>query len=63
MAAKPESHSQEFDAFNHAMTTILRADPKVVRAAMEEEKRERAANPKAKRAFAPRVRRASSGKD
>jgi hypothetical protein len=55
--------SSEFESFNTAMDTILRADPKVVKAAMEEEKRERAANPKTKRAFAPRVRRASGGKD
>ena len=55
--------SKEFETFNQAMRTILRADPKIVKAAMEEEKRERAANPKLKRAFAPRVRRASSGKD
>lgn len=53
----------EYEQFNTAMDTILRADPKIVKAAMEEEKRERAANPKAKRAFAPRVRRASGGKD
>jgi hypothetical protein len=32
----------EFDRFNNAMDTILRADPKAVKAAMEAEKRERA---------------------
>jgi hypothetical protein len=50
----------EYEQFNMAMDKILRADPKIVKAAMEEEKRERAANPKAKRAFAPRV---SNGKN
>jgi hypothetical protein len=53
----------EYERFNTAMDKILRADPKIVKAAMDEEKRERMANPKLKRAFAPRVRRASSGKD
>jgi len=53
----------EYERFNTAMATILHADPKIVKAAMEQEKRERAKNPKLKRAFAPRVRRASSGKD
>jgi hypothetical protein len=56
-------HSEEYKQFNTAMDKILRADPKIVKAAIEEEKRERAANPKIKRAFAPRVRRASSGGD
>jgi hypothetical protein len=51
----------EYDAFNAAMETILRADPKVVKAAMDEAKRERAVDPQPKNAFAPR--RASSGKD
>lgn len=55
--------SSEYQEFNKAMDTILRADPKVVKAAMDDAKRERAAEPKPKRAFAPRVRRASSGKD
>lgn len=32
----------EFENFNKAMQTILRADPKAVKAAMEAEKRERA---------------------
>jgi len=32
----------EFDKFNAAMDTILRADPKAVKEAMEAEKRERA---------------------
>jgi hypothetical protein len=55
--------SGEYRAFNKAMDTILRADPKVVKAAMDEAKQERAADPHAKRAYAPRVRRASNGKD
>jgi hypothetical protein len=54
--------SREYQTFNKAMDTILRADPKIVKAAMEEAKQKRAADPKPKRAFAPRVRRASSGK-
>ena len=53
----------EYDTFNAAMDTILRADPKIVKAAMDEAKQDRAADPKPKRAFAPRVRRASGGKD
>ena len=32
----------EYEKFNAAMNTILRADPKAVKAAMEAEKRERA---------------------
>lgn len=55
--------SAEYNNFNEAMTKILRANPKVVKAAMEEDKRERADMPKPKRAFAPRVRRASSDKN
>jgi hypothetical protein len=55
--------SNEFEQFNQAMDKILRADPQIVKAAMEEAKRERASDPKPKRAFAPRVRRVSSGKD
>jgi hypothetical protein len=31
----------EYEQFNTAMDKILRADPKIVKAAMEEEKRER----------------------
>ena len=33
----------EFNTFNEAMDTILRANPQIVKAAMEEEKKERAA--------------------
>jgi len=33
--------SEEFESFNRAMNTILRADPKAVKAAMNAEKRER----------------------
>lgn len=32
-------HSKEFDDFNSAMQTILRADPKAVKEAMEKEHR------------------------
>ena len=56
-------NSLESLKFSQAMEVILRADPKIVKEAMESEKRERSRNPKAKRAFAPRVRRALSGKD
>ncbi len=42
--------SPEYAAFNTAMDTILKANPTVVKAAMEEEKRERATARKAKRA-------------
>ena len=55
--------SREYQAVNKAMDAILRADPKIVKAAMDEAKQERAADPKPKRAFAPRVRRVSGGKD
>jgi predicted ArsR family transcriptional regulator len=34
-------HSKEYSAFNKAMGTILRADPKAVKEAMEADKRER----------------------
>jgi hypothetical protein len=39
----------EFDTFNTAMDTILRADPKVVKAEMEAEKGQRAAKREAKK--------------
>ena len=39
----------EFDTFNTAMDTILRADPKVVKAQMEAEKGQRAARREAKK--------------
>ena len=42
------THNAEFDAFNEAMTTILRADPKAVKEAMEREKQENAAMREAK---------------
>lgn len=57
------SKNSEMERFDAAMDTILRADPKVVKAAMEQAKRERAADPQPKRAYAPRARRASGGKD
>lgn len=38
----------EFDAFNTAMDTILKANPKEVKAAMETDKRERAKRRKSK---------------
>ncbi len=37
-----KSHKSEFDQFNSAMDTILRADPKAVKEAMEIEQRENA---------------------
>ena len=40
ISVKPGS---EFNTFNEAMDTILRANPQIVKAAMEEEKKERAA--------------------
>lgn len=46
--AKGMTHNTEFDAFNEAMTTILLADPKAVKEAMEREKRENAELRKAK---------------
>ena len=53
--------NQDFQTFNQAMTTILRADPKAVKAAMEAEKKANAEKRKAKKpsASAP----ASTGKD
>lgn len=41
-------NNQEFDNFNSAMQTILRADPKAVKEAMEREKQENAAMREAK---------------
>jgi hypothetical protein len=41
--------SAEFDNFNNAMDTILRADPKAVKAQMEAEKGQRAAKREAKK--------------
>jgi hypothetical protein len=40
--------SREYRAFNSAMKTILRADPKAVKAAMERERQENAATRNAK---------------
>ena len=39
----------EFDKFNAAMNTILKADPKAVKASMEQDKKDRAKQRKAKR--------------
>lgn len=41
--------AQEFERFDDAMKTILRADPKAVKAAMEAEKRANAEKRKAKK--------------
>ena len=46
--------SEEYDNFNSAMDTILKADPKAVKEKMEAEKREREEQRKAKRATAKR---------
>jgi len=35
-------NSKDFEAFDAAMSKVLRADPKAVKDAMEDEKRERA---------------------
>ena len=40
----------EFDNFDAAMSTLLKANPEAVKAAMEQEKKEREAARKAKRA-------------
>lgn len=45
----------EYETFNSAMDAILKANPKVVKAAMEEEKAEREKQRKAKRASAARA--------
>lgn len=52
----------DFDIFNAAMDSILKANPAAVKAAMEAEKRERAAVRKAKRASAARASTASGQK-
>jgi hypothetical protein len=44
-----KSHKSELDNFNSAMDTILKADPKAVKEAMEAEKRENAEKRKAKK--------------
>lgn len=56
---KSKSESDKFDA---AMGRILKANPVIVKAVMEEEKRERAATRKAKRASAARASNASGQK-
>lgn len=43
-------HSSEFKVFDAAMDKLLKADPVQVKAAMEQEKRERAEERKAKKA-------------
>ena len=50
----------EYEQFNSAMGTILRADPKAVKTAMEAEKRANAIKRKAKKTPSARV---SSAKD
>ncbi len=50
----------EYDAFNNAMDTILRADPKAVKEAMEAEKK---ANAEKRKAKPSALGRASSDKD
>lgn len=52
--------TSEYEKFNTAMDTILKADPTKVKAEMEAEKREREEQRKAKRASADH---ASGGKD
>jgi hypothetical protein len=42
-------HRTEYDTFNRAMDTILKADPKVVKQAMEAEKKANAEKRKAKK--------------
>lgn len=54
--------NKEFQKFDRAMNTILRADPKVVKAAMEAEKRTNARKRKAKKEPSASGR-ASVGKD
>jgi hypothetical protein len=52
--------SKEFQKFNQAMETILQADPKAVKAAMEAEKKANAEKRKTKPSASSR---ASAGKD
>jgi hypothetical protein len=54
-------NNREFAQFNQAMETILRADPKAVREAMEAEKKANAEKRKAKKT--PALGRAASGRD
>lgn len=53
--------SREFENFNRAMDTILKADPKAVKEQMETEKKANAQRRKAKKSSASG--RASGGKD
>jgi hypothetical protein len=53
--------TEEFDRFDQAMSTILRADPKAVKEAMECERKENAEKRKAKKLPSASVP-ASSGK-
>ena len=53
--------ASEFDSFNSAMDTILKADPKAVKEQMEAEKKANAEKRKTKKSSASG--RASSGKD
>jgi hypothetical protein len=53
-------NNPEFDKFDAAMSTILKADPKAVKAAMEQDKKDRAKQRKPKTYSASR---ASIGKD
>jgi hypothetical protein len=53
---------KEFEQFNEAMNTILRADPKVVKEAMEREKHENAKKRKTKKESSA-LDRVSSDKD
>jgi hypothetical protein len=53
---------KEFDKFDEAMKTILRADPKAVRAEMEEDKRQREKQRKTKKSSGTRASNASGQK-
>lgn len=59
---KTKTTSEEFSAFDCAMTAILRADPKAVKEAMDAEKRANAEKRKAKKKPSA-SRRAAFGKD
>lgn len=48
-------HNPELDKFNAAMDTILKADPKAVKATMEQDKKERAKQRRAKKSSASRA--------
>jgi hypothetical protein len=54
--------SSEKDKFDSAMNKLLQANPKIIRAAMEQEKQEREAERKAKRSSSSSVP-ASSNRD